>query len=161
VRAAQLEIEGLRARVTGGDDGNGAEDEADILRGVSLSVEKGEVHALMGKNGSGKSTLSKALVGHPWYSVTGGSVTLNGHDLLSMEPEERSHAGLFLSFQTPIEVSGVQLSDFLRLAYNEHRKARGEQEVEPLEFYSVLLPKARWSWYTLPVFSITAQWAQS
>lgn len=140
--ASLLEVDGLRARVAEGDAGDG-DAKSDILQGVSFSVNKGEVHAVMGKNGSGKSTLSKALVGHPAYEVTGGTASFNGHDLLSLSPEERSHAGLFLSFQSPIEVPGVSLVDFLRLAYNERQKSKGGQEVEPLEFYAMVMPKVR------------------
>ena len=95
-----LEVLDLHARVAGTDK--------EILRGVSLVVRAGEVHAIMGKNGSGKSTLSKVLVGHPAYEVTRGSATFKGVDLLGMEPEARSHAGLFLSFQSPVEIPGVR-----------------------------------------------------
>jgi Fe-S cluster assembly ATP-binding protein len=104
VRAAAgdvvLEVSGLEAKI--------AATGQQILTGVSLVVREGEVHAIMGKNGSGKSTLSKVLVGHPAYEVTGGSVLFKGKDLLSLEPEERAHAGLFLSFQSPVEIPGVR-----------------------------------------------------
>eukprot|EP00667_Euglena_gracilis_P012782 EG_transcript_13141 len=112
-----------------------------ILKGFSLTVREGEVHAIMGKNGSGKSTFTKVLVGHPGYEVTGGTVRYRGKDLLAMAPEERSHEGLFLSFQAPIEIPGVSNTDFLRMAYNAKRKARGEAEKDPLEFYGHLMPK--------------------
>eukprot|EP00963_Diacronema_lutheri_P013306 scaffold2630_cov350-Pavlova_lutheri.AAC.12 len=107
----------------------------------SADPQRREIHAIMGKNGSGKSTLSKVLVGHPSYEVTGGSVTYKGEDLFELEPEERSHAGLFLSFQSPIEVPGVSNTDFLRMACNARRKALGKPEMDPLEFYAYLTPK--------------------
>jgi Fe-S cluster assembly ATP-binding protein len=113
----------------------------EILKGVNLMIRAGEVHAIMGKNGSGKSTLSKVLVGHPEYEVTGGEVAYKGRDLMEMEPEERSHAGLFLSFQSPVEIPGVSNTDFLRLACNARRKAQGKPELDPLEFYAFLTPK--------------------
>lgn len=112
-----------------------------ILKGVNLTIRNGEVHAIMGKNGSGKSTLSKVLVGHPDYEVTSGSAVFKGKNLFEMEPEERSHAGLFLSFQTPIEVPGVSNVDFLRMACNARRKALGQSELDPLEFYAYIMPK--------------------
>ncbi|XWS74672.1 hypothetical protein CRYUN_Cryun01aG0018100 [Craigia yunnanensis] len=95
----------------------------------------------MGKNGSGKSTFSKVLVGHPDYEVTGGSVVFNGENLLDMEPEERSLAGLFMSFQSPVEIPGVNNIDFLHMAYNARRKKLGEPELGPLEFYAYIYPK--------------------
>mmetsp|Transcript_5139 Transcript_5139/g.10522 ORF Transcript_5139/g.10522 Transcript_5139/m.10522 type:complete len:317 (-) Transcript_5139:468-1418(-) len=113
----------------------------EILKGVSITIKAGEVHAIMGKNGSGKSTFSKVLVGHPSYRVTGGEASLKGKDLFDMEPEERSHDGLFLSFQSPIEIPGVSNTDFLRASYNARRKALGEPELDPLEFYAHLMPK--------------------
>lgn len=128
-----LEVRDLHAKV--------AETGEEILRGVNLVIREGETHAIMGKNGSGKSTLTKVLVGHPAYEVTGGSATLKGKDLFEMEPEERARAGLFLSFQSPIEVPGVSNTDFLRMMCNERRKARGEEEMDPLEFYGYLTPK--------------------
>jgi Fe-S cluster assembly ATP-binding protein len=112
-----------------------------VLNGVTLTIKKGETHVIMGKNGSGKSTLSKVLVGHPDYEVTGGTVLYKGENLLDMEPEERSRAGVFLSFQSPIEVPGVNNVDFLRMAANARRKAQGKPEFEPLEFYMELQPK--------------------
>eukprot|EP00798_Chlamydomonas_sp_ICE-L_P003893 gene3893-13963_t len=112
-----------------------------ILNGVNLTVREGEVHAIMGKNGSGKSTLSKVLVGHPDYEVTGGSATFKGSNLFDLEPEERSHAGLFLSFQSPIEIPGVSNVDFLRMSYNAKKKAMGLPELDPLEFYAYVMPK--------------------
>ncbi len=114
-----------------------------ILNGITLSVGAGEVHAIMGPNGSGKSTLAQVLAGHPAYEVTGGTATLDGEDLLDMEPEERAHHGLFLAFQYPIEIPGVSNAYFLRAAYNEARKARGEEEVDPIEFLDLVEEKAK------------------
>jgi len=112
--------------------------EKEILKGISLSVGKGEVHAIMGPNGSGKSTLAQVLAGNPAFEVTGGSVSYEGSDLLAMEPEERAQAGIFLAFQYPIEIPGVSNAYFLRSAYNEIRKARGEEEVDPMEFVGIV-----------------------
>ena len=112
-----------------------------ILRGVTLSVRAGEVHAIMGPNGSGKSTLAQVLAGHPAYEVTGGSVTYDGKDLLAMPPEERAQAGLFLAFQYPVEIPGVTNAYFLRAALNELRKARGQAELDPLEFLELMESK--------------------
>ncbi len=128
-----LEISGLRAGI----------EEKDILNGIDLTVNPGEVHAVMGPNGSGKSTLAQVLAGHPAYEVKGGSVTYEGRDLLEMEPEERAQAGLFLAFQYPIEIPGVSNAYFLRTAYNEILKARGEEEVDPMEFLDVVEEKAK------------------
>jgi Fe-S cluster assembly ATP-binding protein len=128
-----LEIKDLRAS---------AGDKA-ILKGISLTVNPGEVHAVMGPNGSGKSTLAQVLAGHPAYEVTGGSVTFEGQDLLDMEPEERAQAGLFLAFQYPVEIPGVTNAYFLRAAYNEIRKARGEEEVDPIDFLDILEEKLK------------------
>jgi Fe-S cluster assembly ATP-binding protein len=128
-----LEVRDLEAKIV--------ESGQQILNGVSLTVRQGEVHAIMGKNGSGKSTLSKVLVGHPDYEVTGGTATYKGRDLFSLAPEERSHEGLFLSFQSPIEIPGVSNVDFLRMACNARRKALGHAELDPLEFYAHVIPK--------------------
>lgn len=130
-----LEVKDLTASIAG--------THTPILKGVNLTIRNGEVHAIMGKNGSGKSTLSKVLVGHPDYEVTGGTAVFKGKNLFEMEPEERSHAGLFLSFQTPIEVPGVSNVDFLRMACNSRRKALGHPELDPLEFYAYIMPKVR------------------
>lgn len=117
--------------------------EKEILRGISLHVNAGEVHAIMGPNGSGKSTLAQVLAGHPGFDVTGGSATYDGKDLLEMEPEERAQAGLFLAFQYPIEIPGVSNAYFLRTAYNEIRKARGEDEVDPMDFLDIMTDKLK------------------
>jgi Fe-S cluster assembly ATP-binding protein len=113
----------------------------DILRGISLSVAAGEVHAIMGPNGSGKSTLVQVLAGNPAYEVTGGSASFNGQDLLSLPPEERAQAGVFLAFQYPVEIPGVSNAYFLRSAYNSIRQARGEDEVDPLDFLDYMEKK--------------------
>jgi Fe-S cluster assembly ATP-binding protein len=125
---ALLEIKDLHATV--GDK--------EILKGIDLSVDAGEVHAIMGPNGSGKSTLAQVLAGHPAYQVTQGSVTFGGEDLLDMETEERAHAGLFLAFQYPVEIPGVTNAYFLRTSYNAIQKARGLEELDPIDFYDLL-----------------------
>jgi len=109
-----------------------------ILKGISLTVNPGEVHAIMGPNGSGKSTLAQVVAGHPGYEVTGGSVTFEGQDLLAMDAEVRAQAGIFLAFQYPVEIPGVSNAYFLRAAYNEIRKARGEEEADPMEFLDIM-----------------------
>ncbi|XP_051121581.1 ABC transporter I family member 6, chloroplastic [Andrographis paniculata] len=118
-----------------------AESKKTILRGVNLSIHEGEVHAVMGKNGSGKSTFAKVLVGHPDYEITGGSITYKGQDLLEMDPEERAIAGLFMSFQSPVEIPGVSNIDFLNMAYNARRRKLGLPELGPIEFYGYVAPK--------------------
>lgn len=128
-----LEIKGLRANIG----------ENEILKGVDLAVKKGEIHAVMGPNGSGKSTLAQVIAGHPAYTVTGGSITYEGNDLLDLEPEERAQSGIFLAFQYPVEIPGVTNAYFLRSAYNAIRKARGEDEVDPLEFLDVMEEKMK------------------
>jgi Fe-S cluster assembly ATP-binding protein len=112
-----------------------------ILKGLNLTIEAGSVHAVMGPNGSGKSTLAQVLAGNPAYEVTGGSVTYDGKDLLSMEPEVRAQSGVFLAFQYPIEIPGVSNAYFLRAAYNEKLKAQGKDEVDPLEFADLMEQK--------------------
>lgn len=116
-------------------------EETPILKGVDLTVEPGRIHALMGPNGSGKSTLSYALLGHPAYTVTGGSVTWQGNNLLTLSPDERAQAGLFLAFQYPQEIPGVSLAHFLRAAVNNIRSARKEKELSVIEFRRLLKEK--------------------
>ncbi len=128
-----LEIRNLHANAGG----------KEILRGISLVVKAGEVHAVMGPNGSGKSTLAQVLAGHPAYEVTAGEVLYQGQDLLAMAPEARALAGVFLAFQYPVEIPGVSNAYFLRAAYNEQRKARGEEEVDPIDFMDLLEQKVR------------------
>jgi Fe-S cluster assembly ATP-binding protein len=123
-----LEIRDLKAK---------AEDR-EILKGVSLTVNKGEVHAIMGPNGSGKSTLARVLAGHPAYEVTGGTVTFNGKDLLDQDPEERAREGVFMAFQYPVEIPGVNNSYFLKAALNAQRKHRGEPELDAMEFLELV-----------------------
>jgi Fe-S cluster assembly ATP-binding protein len=128
-----LEIKDLRAGIEG----------KEILKGISLQVNPGEIHAIMGPNGSGKSTLAQVLAGHPAYQVTGGQVFFEGRDLLDMEPEERAQAGVFLAFQYPVEIPGVTNAYFLRAAYNELRKARGLEEIDSLDFLDILEEKLK------------------
>ena len=119
-----LEVCDLRATVNG----------TEILKGLNLTVRSGEIHAIMGPNGSGKSTFSKILAGHSAYEITGGTVLLEGKNLLDLAPEERARAGIFLAFQYPIEIPGVVNSQFLRLTYNTVQTHRGHEELDPLEF---------------------------
>jgi Fe-S cluster assembly ATP-binding protein len=128
-----LEIRNLHAGIDG----------KDILKGINLTVKKGEIHALMGPNGSGKSTLAKVLAGHPQYEVTGGEILYEGRNLLELSPDERAREGIFMAFQYPIEVPGVSNAQFLRLAYNEKRKHLGEEELDPLEFKDLLKERAK------------------
>ena len=126
-----LSVKDLQAQVDG----------TPILKGVNLEVRAGEIHAIMGPNGSGKSTLSKVLAGHPTYSVTSGEVVFQGANLLEMEAEERARSGVFLAFQYPLEVPGVSNLDFLRVAYNSHRKAKGLPEVDTFDFDDLVMEK--------------------
>lgn len=128
-----LEIKDLHAGIDG----------KEILKGLNLQVNKGEVHAIMGPNGSGKSTLAKVLAGHPTYEVISGEVLFEGKNLLELEPDERAREGVFMAFQYPVEVPGVSNSQFLRLAYNEKMKHIGGEELDPLEFNDLLKEKAK------------------
>lgn len=130
-----LEIKNLRVNLEG--------ESKEILKGVDLSVEAGKVHAIMGPNGSGKSTLSYVLSGKDGYEVVGGSVKLDGLDILEMEPEERAAAGLFLAFQYPVEIPGVGNMTFLRTAVNSQRKARGEDEISATDFLKQVRERAK------------------
>ncbi|GAU11799.1 hypothetical protein TSUD_75500 [Trifolium subterraneum] len=130
-----LQVNDLRAKIV--------ESNVEILRGVNLTINKGEIHAIMGKNGSGKSTFAKVLVGHPDYEVTGGTVVFKGENLLEMEPEERALEGLFMSFQSPVAIPGVSNDQFLLMAYNARRKKLGLPELGPLEGFSYLMEKLR------------------
>lgn len=113
-------------------------DEKPILKGFNLTVNPGEIHAIMGPNGAGKSTLAKVLAGHPSYNVTGGEVWMKGQNLLELDPEKRAHLGLFMSFQYPVEIPGVSNVDFLRAAYNAKLKSQGAKELTPAEFEVIL-----------------------
>ena len=126
-----LDIRGLHASI--GDK--------EILKGIDMTIRKGEVHAVMGPNGAGKSTLSAVLVGRPDYTVTAGTVTFLGRDLLSLSPEERSWAGLFLSFQYPIEIPGVSITNFMKAAVTARRKAQGLEDLKPSEFIKLMKEK--------------------
>lgn len=126
-----LEIKDLHASING----------KEILKGINLTVNSGEVHAIMGPNGSGKSTLSNVLVGHPAYEITKGTVTFDGKDLLAMTPADRSHEGLFLSFQYPVEIPGVSMVNFMRTAVNEQRKYKGLPALTASEFLKLMRQK--------------------
>jgi Fe-S cluster assembly ATP-binding protein len=128
-----LEIKNLHAVVEG--------EELEILKGVNLTVNKGEIHAIMGPNGSGKSTLSKVVSGHPEYEVTEGSILFEGEDITEMDADERAHLGLFLAFQYPVEVPGITNKTLLREAYNTIARANEREELDPLEFEDYLVSK--------------------
>ena len=127
-----LEIRNLHARAG----------EREILRGLTLSIQAGEVHAIMGPNGSGKSTLARALSGHPEYEVTGGEVVFEGQDLLDMDPDERARAGVFMAFQYPVEIAGVNNAYFLKAALNAKRKHNGQPELDAMEFMQLIKEKS-------------------
>jgi Fe-S cluster assembly ATP-binding protein len=126
-----LEIKNLRVSIN----------ENEILKNLNLKINKGEIHAIMGPNGSGKSTFSKVLAGHPAYSILNGDIFFKGLSILELEPEERSHLGIFLAFQYPIEIPGVSNEDFLRLAYNSKQKFYNKREIDPIEFLTVITEK--------------------
>ncbi len=126
-----LEINDLHAQIEG----------KEILKGINLAVKAGEVHAIMGPNGSGKSTLASVLAGNPAFTVTGGTVTFNGKDLLAMSPEDRSHEGLFLSFQYPVEIPGVSMVNFMRAAINEKRKYYHQEPLSASDFLKLMREK--------------------
>ena len=126
-----IKIKNLQARV----------EEKEILRGINLEINPGEVHAIMGPNGSGKSTLSSVIAGREDYEVTGGAIDFEGEDLLDLDPEERAHKGIFLSFQYPVEIPGVTVSNFIKTAINESRKGRGEEPMEAREMLAKMREK--------------------
>ena len=128
-----LKIQNLAAKI----------EETDILKGITLTVNPGEVHAIMGPNGSGKSTLAKVLTGDPHYEVTGGSALFEGKDLLDMDPDERALEGVFLAFQYPVEIPGVNNSSFLRMAYNAKQKHLGLDEIDAFDFDELLKLKLK------------------
>jgi Fe-S cluster assembly ATP-binding protein len=128
-----LEIRNLHAQV--GDK--------EILKGIDLTINDGEIHALMGTNGAGKSTLSNVIVGNPNYEVTKGSIIFNGQDLLSMNTEERAHAGIFMSFQAPIEIPGVSMTNFMRAAVNARREAQGKEPLKSTDFLKMMREKRK------------------
>ena len=127
-----LDVRNLKVRAEG----------QEILKGVDLHVDAGEVHAIMGPNGSGKSTLARALAGHPAYEVTDGTVTYEGRDLLAMDPDERAREGVFMAFQYPVEIAGVNNAYFLKAALNAKRKQQGVQELDAMEFMQLIKEKA-------------------
>src|SRR6202789_1878423 len=126
-----LVIKNLKARV----------EDKQILNGIDLTINSGEVHAIMGPNGSGKSTLAHVLSGRPGYEITGGEVTLDGKDLLSLSPEDRARAGVFLAFQYPVEIPGVNNMYFLKAALNTIRKSQGLEELDPFDFLTLVRDK--------------------
>ena len=128
-----IEIKNLHASVEG----------KEILKGVNLTIRDGEIHALMGTNGAGKSTLSNVIVGNPKYQVTEGSITFNGQDLLKMTPEERAHAGIFMSFQQPIEIAGVSMTNFMRSAINAKYASQGKEPMKSTDFLKVMREKRK------------------
>ncbi len=132
-----LEVKDIHATIGENDD------ITQILKGINLSVKTGEVHAIMGPNGSGKSTLSKIIAGHPDYQVSKGEILFNGENILELEADERSRKGIFMGFQYPVEIPGVNNAEFLRMAYNQLRKAEGKEEADPLDFEEILDAKMK------------------
>lgn len=130
-KSTVLEIKNLHANI-----GN-----TSILKGINLVINSGEIHAIMGKNGSGKSTLAKIIAGHPSYNITQGDILFQKTSILTLPPEERAQSGIFLGFQYPVEIPGVTNIDFLRLSYNSRRKAKGLDQLEPLEFFEFVHSK--------------------
>mgnify|MGYP003331613041 CR=1 FL=1 len=128
-----LEIKNLKACIN----------ENEILKDLNLKIHKGEIHAIMGPNGSGKSTFSKVLAGHPAYNILSGDILFKGSSILNLDPEERSHMGIFLAFQYPIEIPGVSNEDFLRLAYNSKQKFLNKDEVDPISFFTIINEKLK------------------
>ena len=126
-----IKINNLQARV----------EDKEILKGINVEINPGEIHAIMGPNGSGKSTLSSVIAGREDYEVTGGSIDFEGEDLLDLDPEERAHKGIFLSFQYPVEIPGVSVSNFIKTAINESRKGRGEEPMEAREMHAKMREK--------------------
>ncbi len=126
-----LEVKNLHANIG----------EKEILKGINLTIKSGETHAILGPNGSGKSTLSAVLVGNPLFEVTEGTATFNGKDLLAMKPEDRSHEGLFLSFQYPVEIPGVSMTNFMKTAINEKRKYEGKEPISGSDFIKLMKEK--------------------
>ena len=133
INSPLLEVKGLEVSIN----------ENEILKGLNLTIRKGEIHAIMGPNGSGKSTFSKVLAGHPAYEVLAGDISFKGSSILDLEPEDRSHLGIFLAFQYPIEIPGVSNEDFLRLAYNSKQQFYNKPEVDPIEFFSIVNEKLK------------------
>ena len=123
-----LEIRNLHARV----------EEKEILKGIDLTIKDGEIHALMGTNGAGKSTLCNVIVGNPRYEVTEGEIIFNGQNLLEMKPEERANAGIFMSFQMPVEIPGVSMTNFMKAAVNARRAARGDEPLKTADFIKMM-----------------------
>jgi Fe-S cluster assembly ATP-binding protein len=128
-----LEVKNLKVRV----------EDKEILKGINLAVKAGEVHAIMGPNGSGKSTLARALAGHPGYEVTDGEIIYNGHDLLEMDPDERAREGVFMAFQYPVEIPGVNNAYFLKAALNAKRKHQGLDELDAMDFMALVKQKLK------------------
>src|ERR671910_2452468 len=128
-----LEIKNLKVRV----------EDKEILRGINLTVKTGEVHAIMGPNGSGKSTLARAIAGHPGYEVTEGQILYKGQDLLAMDPDERAREGVFMAFQYPVEIPGVNNAYFLKAALNAKRKHHGQPELDAVEFMQLIGEKSK------------------
>ena len=133
LNAPILEVKNLKACIN----------DSEILKNLNLTINRGEIHAIMGPNGSGKSTFSKIIAGHPAYQVISGDILFHGKSILELEPEERSHLGIFLAFQYPIEIPGVSNEDFLRLAYNSKQKFYNKPEIDPIEFFTLITEKLK------------------